>query len=314
VTLTRTSLRGVWGTVLLPLDDRDEIEWDRLEEQVDRLAASELDGVYAHGTAGEFHTLTEDEFDRITAMLAAACRHHGKPFQIGASHPVAGTTIQRITRARPYEPDAFQVVLPDWLPMSDPECESFLRGVARAAGQVPLVLYNPPHAKTRVGPALYTRLLEAVPELIGIKVAGGNADWYAAMAGVLSACAVFIPGHTMATGLAHGARGSYSNVAALSPDGAARWFRTIHDDPSAGADLERRVSEFFAQHVAPLERRGISAPALDKFLAAVGGWSDGGLRIRWPYDSVPAECVGPARDSARALLPELIAQGPAVRS
>jgi dihydrodipicolinate synthase/N-acetylneuraminate lyase len=306
VTLTRTSLSGVWGTVLLPLDDRDRIEWNRLEAQVDRLAASSLDGVYAHGTAGEFHTLAGDEFDRITAVLRAACDRHGKPFQVGASHPVAGTTIERITRARAYGPDAFQVILPDWLRLTDAECESFLRGVARAAAPAPLVLYNPPHAKTLVGPALMSRLLDSVPELIGCKIAGGDADWYAAMKDVLDACAVFVPGHTLASGVARGARGSYSNVAALSPDGAAEWFRTMRTDPAGAADLEFRIGTLFARHIAPLERQGFSAPALDKFLAVVGGWTDVGLRIRWPYESVPAERVGPARDTAREQLPELL--------
>jgi dihydrodipicolinate synthase/N-acetylneuraminate lyase len=298
-------LGGVWGTVLLPIDDRDRIDWDRLEAQVDRLAASSLDGVYAHGTAGEFHTLVEDEFDRITAVLAEACNRHGRRFQVGASHPVAATTIERITRARSFAPDALQVILPEWLRLTDAECESFLKGVARAAAPVPLVLYNPPHAKTLVGPDLMSRLLDAVPELIGCKVAGGDADWYTTMKEVLDACATFVPGHTMASGVARGARGSYSNVAAMSPDGAAEWFRTMRTDPAGAADLERRIGTFFARHIAPLERQGFSAPALDKFLSAVGGWTDGGLRIRWPYESVPAKWVGPAHDAARELLPQL---------
>lgn len=304
--LTRTSLGGVWGTLLLPLDDRDRIEWDRLEVQADRLARSSLDGVYAHGTAGEFHALTESDFDAVTSLLAAACVRHGKPFQVGASHPVALTTLSRIARSLACAPDAFQVILPDWLRLSDGECLSFLKGVAQAASPVPFVLYNPPHAKTRVGPELMLRLLDSVPELIGFKVAGGDSSWYTGMRDVLDACAVFVPGHSLASGFARGARGSYSNVAALSPDGASSWFGAMRTDPRAAADLEVRIGQFFDQHVAPLQQQGFSDPALDKFLAAVGGWTDAGLRIRWPYDSVPGERVGPARETALGLLPELV--------
>ncbi|UYM05575.1 dihydrodipicolinate synthase family protein [Solicola gregarius] len=299
------TLQGVWGSVLLPIGSDDAIDWDRLGAELDILASSELDGVYAHGTAGEFHALSDEEYERVSAMLAESCARKAMAFQIGASHPVALTTLARIRRTRELEPGAYQVVLPDWLALTEDECVAFVRGVAEAAAPTPLVLYNPPHAKTQATPALLARLLDDVPSLIGIKVAGGDDAWYESMRAPLERCAVFVPGHHLANGLARGAAGSYSNVAALSPDGAVRWYETMRSDPAAAADVERRIAEFFARHIAPLQAAGLSNPALDKFLAAVGDWADIGLRIRWPYDSAPGEAVAPARRDAHALLPEL---------
>jgi dihydrodipicolinate synthase/N-acetylneuraminate lyase len=249
------------------------------------------------------------EFDRVNRLLAAACARAGKPYQIGASHPVPQVTLERIARARDLSPGAFQVVLPDWLAPSDRECTAFLRRVADEADPIPLVLYNPPHAKTRLGPEQLARLVEAVPAVVGIKVAGGDAGWYAAMAPVIERCAVFIPGHQLATGLARGARGSYSNVAALSPGGAARWYATTRADPEAGADLQRRIGELFARHVVPLQQRGFCNPALDKFLATIGDWCDVGLRVRWPYSSIPPDEVESARRTALDLVPEIMRAG-----
>lgn len=306
--LTAGSLYGVWASVLLPIGSDDGIDWTRLEAELDVLASSELDGVYAHGTAGEFHTLTEAEFDRVSSMLAQACVRAGMPFQVGASHPVPQVTLARISRTHSLAPGAFQVVLPDWLPLTDHECEEFVRRVAEAAAPVPLVLYNPPHAKTAASPGLFGRLLDAVPSLIGIKVAGGDDAWYASMRDVLARCAVFVPGHHLAYGLARGARGSYSNVAGLSPAGAARWYALMRKDPKSAADIERRITLLFERHVEPLQRAGLSNPALDKFLAAVGGWADIGLRTRWPYHSAPEDAVVPAREDAHALLPELFGE------
>lgn len=306
--LTAGSLYGVWGSVLLPIGATDAIDWERLEAEVDMLAASDLDGVYAHGTAGEFHTLTESEFDRVSALLAQACARAGMAFQIGASHPIAQVTLDRVRRTRELAPGAYQVVLPDWLPLTDDECEAFVRAVAEAAAPVPLVLYNPPHAKTPASPALLARLLDAVPSLIGVKVAGGDDAWYASMRDVLARCAVFVPGQRLATGLARGARGSYSNVAALSPSGAARWYAMMRADADAAADVERRIATLFSRHVAPLQTAVLSNPALDKFLAAIGDWADVGLQVRWPYESAPPDAVDPARRDARALLPELLGE------
>ena len=38
--LDRTSLRGVWGTVLLPLDDSDRIDVPRLQHELDGLTSA----------------------------------------------------------------------------------------------------------------------------------------------------------------------------------------------------------------------------------------------------------------------------------
>jgi dihydrodipicolinate synthase/N-acetylneuraminate lyase len=307
--LSRSTLRGVWGTALLPLGADDRIDWDRLGIEIDLLAGSDLDGVYAHGTAGEFHTLDEAEWDRVNGMLAAACERAGKPFQIGASHPVPQVTLDRVARSRALAPGAFQVILPDWLPPAERECVAFVQRLAAVADSVPLVLYNPPHAKTVLGPAQLTRLLDAIPSLIGLKVADGDDAWYDAMRPVLDRAAVFVPGHRMASGLARGAQGSYSNVAAMSPDGAARWLAMARTDPVAAAVLENRLSDLFARHIEPLQREGYGNPALDKFLVKIGDWCDVGLRVRWPYASIPPDAVAPARRSGRELVPELFETG-----
>jgi dihydrodipicolinate synthase/N-acetylneuraminate lyase len=289
--LTAESLRGVWATLLLPLDPDDSIDFTRLEAQAVALSATELDGLYAHGTAGEFQTLTEPEFDRINDVLATT----GKPFQIGASHPSAQVQLERVRRAAALQPGAIQVIVPDWLPLNEQEVLAFLRRTADAAGDVPLVLYNPPHAKTLIGPRMLSTLAAAVPTLIGLKTAGGNKAWFEETA--KSGLSIFVPGHFLASMSLLGAHGSYSNVAALSPNGAVRYADSL--------DVERRIGEFFGQHVVPLQKAGLSNPALDKFLAAVGGWADVGTRVRWPMTAATQEQVDAARPVARSLLPEL---------
>ncbi|TIY11354.1 MAG: dihydrodipicolinate synthase family protein, partial [Mesorhizobium sp.] len=43
--------RGVWGAVMLAIDDRGAIDWDATGETVARLCASGVDGIYSNGTA-----------------------------------------------------------------------------------------------------------------------------------------------------------------------------------------------------------------------------------------------------------------------
>ncbi|MGH7912123.1 MAG: dihydrodipicolinate synthase family protein [Candidatus Dormibacteraceae bacterium] len=305
--LTRATLRGVWGTLLLPVEADQTIDWGRLESDLRHLLGAGLDGLYAHGTAGEFFTLDEVEFGRVNRLLADRCEAQGIPFQIGASHMSAQTCRQRVRRATELRPGAIQVTLPDWVPLSDEEVVGAVAGLAAAARPVPIVLYNPPHAKTIVPPELYGRLARDVPELIGVKVLGGDDAWYRAVRGAAPDLALFVAGTTLASGLRRGAAGSYSNIACLSPQGASAWYRTMGADPDAAAELESRIVTFFERQVKPLQRAGYGSPALDKFLAAVGGWGSAGVRVRWPYRSVPEEAVLAARAEARRLLPELVA-------
>ncbi|MEO3924963.1 dihydrodipicolinate synthase family protein [Micromonosporaceae bacterium B7E4] len=303
--LTSETLGGTWGTILLPIRADESIDWARLDPALDILVAAGLDGLYAHGTAGEFHTLGEDEYDRVIELLAQRCERRGVPFQIGASHMSAQTCLARVARARTLRPGAIQVTLPDWLPMSRGEVLRFLARVAAVADPVPLVLYNPPHAKTQVPAELYPVIRREVHTLIGIKVAGGDAEWYARMRRHAAGIAVFVAGHDLATGRRHGAAGSYSNIAALSPVGAMAWQRMMAERPDAALDVERRIHAFFTEHVQPLQRGGYANSALDKFLAHLGDWADIGTRVRWPYASVDPALAERLRPLARERLPEL---------
>ncbi|MDW6066348.1 hypothetical protein SAZ11_62105 [Streptomyces sp. FXJ1.4098] len=96
--LAADQVTGVWGTLLLPIEGRGDIIWDRPAGQLDVLLTSGIDGLYAHGTAGEFHTLDEAAFDQVNTVLAQRCEAAGLPYQIGASHPATPTMLGRIGR------------------------------------------------------------------------------------------------------------------------------------------------------------------------------------------------------------------------
>jgi dihydrodipicolinate synthase/N-acetylneuraminate lyase len=298
-----TDLRGVWATVLLPLETDDDIDFGRVAAELDILLTTGVHGIYTNGSAGEFHTLTDAEHERLHELVADRCRTAGMPFQLGAGHPSGQLSLERIRRAAALGPDAIQVILPDWLPLHPDEVLAAVDRMARVADGVPLVLYNPPCAKTQLDPESFVRLADAVPALIGIKVPGGDDAWFRRMNTRL---AIFVAGHTLASGIARGAAGSYSNVACLSPSGAVRWYEQMLVDPPRALDLEKRLQRFFADHIAPLSRQGYSDPALDKTLAAIGGWAPVGTRVRWPHRFVPPDVVPALREAARQAVPELL--------
>ncbi len=303
--LTATELHGNWGTLLLPITDDDSIDWHLLEQEIDHLLLAGVDGIYSNGSAGEFYTQTEAEFDQVSALLARKCHAQNRPFQIGACHTSAQIARERIRRTKGLQPSAFQVILPDWFPPSWGEIRTFLATMAAEAAPAPLVLYNPPHAKRQFAPIEWHRLIDATPSIIGIKVAGGGEDWYRAMQPVLQRIAGFIPGHHLATGLARGARGSYSNVACLSPRGAQRWYQLCRDDSATALEWQARIQTFWETHIAPLITRDqLCNMAADKAAAVAGGWLPGLTgRLRWPYRSAEPDTIRQIAAAARRELP-----------
>lgn len=305
--LTAEEIRGNWATLLLPIQADDAIDYGLLAEELERFIAVKVNGVYSNGTAGEFHTQNEAEFDRVNALLAERCERGGVPFQIGLSHTSAQIARERARRAKALKPAAFQVTLPDWFPPTLPEVLAFLEVMAAEAAPVPLIVYNPPHAKRRLTPEEWRVVVDRVPAVIGMKVLGGDDAWYAAMAEVMRRVSVFIPGHTLAEGLRRGGHGAYSNVACLSPAGAQRWYELCIRDPDAGRALGARIATWWAAQIGSLiTREGLSNGAVDKAAAVAGGWLPGlTTRLRWPYRAAEMETARAIGVAARRELPEL---------
>ena len=261
----------------------------------------------ANGTAGEFHNQTEAEYEQLVGLVAQKAQAAGMPFQIGVSNTNPRIARERLRRLQAIRPSAAQFTLPDWWVPSAPELEHFMAGLQEAAGDIPLILYNPPQAKLRLSLAQIAQLRLLAPNLVGAKLPGGDAAWYQERRQLLPDFSVFVPGHTVAFGRPLGADGAYSNVACLGPLGALHHWQLSGSAPAAAADLERRIQQFMAQQVLPLvSSHGLSHPALDKMMAEVGAWGPVRARMLWPYASAPQAAIERARAALRDLLPEFI--------
>ncbi|RCS41513.1 dihydrodipicolinate synthase family protein [Bremerella cremea] len=303
--LSAEQIRGNWATLIVPWKEDDSLDLPRLATEIDTLIAMQVDGIYSHGTAGEFHCQSEEEFDLVSGLLADKCNAANMPFQIGVSHMSAQISLARLKRAISLKPSAVQVIVPDWFPPTNQEIVTFLQRMAEAAGEIGMVLYNPPHAKRVLTPVEIGNLAAQVPSLIGLKTAGGDAAWYASMREHLSDLSVFVPGHLLASGIKQGAHGAYSNVACLNPAVAQRWTDQMQTDLPGALELEQRLRAFMAEHIAPfITRDHYCNAACDRLLSQIGGWAYVGTTMRWPYRSIPTSEAERLRPIAKEMLPE----------
>ena len=307
--LTSGLVFGNWATLLLATDSRGCLDYLRLADEIDVLIDSNPNGIYSNGTAGEFYSQSMDEFVRVSEELSMRCEKAGVAYQIGVSHPCAQESLARLQAIRHLKPGAVQIILPDWFPVNDEAALSFVTRMAEEAGDIPLVLYNPPHAKKVIHPEKWQMLKKAVPSLIGVKVFDNNCsqEWYSLMNANKEGISVFVPGHHLATGVVNGADGAYSNVACINPHAAQKWYNMMKTDMESALELESRIQAFMKECIDPfIVRDGYPNHACDRFMALVGGWSDVGDKLRWPYSSIPADYVPAVRKRAHDINPEFV--------
>jgi 4-hydroxy-tetrahydrodipicolinate synthase len=306
-TLSSKEIYGNWATLLLATNKDGNINFSRLNDEIDVLISSKPNGIYSNGTAGEFYSQTEDEFLKVSEMLAEKCETAGVFFQIGVSHMSPQISLQRLKTIEYLKPGAVQVILPDWFPPTLDEIIIFLKRMSEEAKGISLILYNPPHAKKNLLPEEWNILKKQVPTLMGVKVFDKNSDleWYESVRKSCNGLSVFIPGHNLASGIKLGAQGAYSNMACLNPWAAQKWFNLIQTDLESALELEKRIKIFMKTLIAPfITDQHYPNHACDRFMALVGGWADVGPKLRWPYKSIPENLVEPISKEAKKIIPE----------
>ncbi|HEY0668650.1 MAG TPA: hypothetical protein VGD22_10765, partial [Sphingobacteriaceae bacterium] len=70
-------------------------------------------------------------------------------------------------------------------------------------------------------------------------------------------------------------------------------------------EQEKRIQLFMNKFIAPyIKTSGYSNQAVDKLLAAVGGWADLSTRLCWPYKWIDQTVIPEIRKEGRKILPE----------
>jgi 4-hydroxy-tetrahydrodipicolinate synthase len=102
-----------------------------------------------------------------------------------------------------------------------------------------------------------------------------------------------------------GAHGAYSNVACLHPGAAQRWYDRMKDDMEGALEMQSRIQLFMNDHIVPfIKEQRYSNQAVDKLMAAVGGWMTISPRLRWPYRWINNDEVMRVKEHAKKILPE----------
>ncbi|MGY4691678.1 4-hydroxy-tetrahydrodipicolinate synthase [Salibacterium sp. K-3] len=167
-------LKGIVPAMLTPMTADNEINEQAARQLVQHLLDNGVDGIFALGTNGEFHTLTKEEKVRFASVVKDEI--NGRvPLAVGAGGNSTQEVIELSREMENIGVDALSIITPYFDPISQEELITHYTSIAEAV-TLPVILYNMP-AKTGVSLHPDTvKTLSAIENITGIKDSSGNFD------------------------------------------------------------------------------------------------------------------------------------------
>lgn len=166
--------QGIITPILTPLTQEEKFNEQEMRNQVNRLIAAGVSGIFALGTNGEFYAFTQEEKMEIIKVVVDEVKGR-VPVYAGTGCVTTQETIELSKKAQELGVDALSVISPYFVGVSQDDLYRHFSSVAEAV-DLPIILYNIP---ARTGNNIdYTTVkkLAKYENIIGIKDSSGNFD------------------------------------------------------------------------------------------------------------------------------------------
>jgi len=308
--LERDAFVGPWAGLPVAWTDDDVFDEEIYRADVARTCGAGVPGVYSGGTTGEFYATEFDEFCRISAAMVEECRARNVPAMVGCTSTYTLGAVRRAQWAAQIGASAIQVALPFWMQVGEEQVVPFFRDVARAAGNMPLSIYETTRAKKVLTLAQHRAIFEAAPSYTMVKANAGTIGAEPDGCQALSEFVNVFVGETRWSELGpRGAVGCCSAMVYWNPRLILELWGQLRE--RRWEELDARVPklealhEFLAGHFAA---KGYTDTAYDRMGGRAGGFLKTSLRSRGPYPSATLDDVERLRQWYAESFPEMLQQ------
>lgn len=226
-----SKFKGVFSALLTPFYD-GQVDYISLEKHILFQMKHNISGFVVNGTTAESPTLTWDEVEKIfkcVKKLSAGC-----PLIVGVGSNSTAQTIENTKRANDMGADAVLVVVPYYNKPPQRGLIKHFSAVADAS-QIPVIIYNVP-SRTITNLSVESIInLSKVKNIIGIKEASGNLDFFNQIKQGVSKEFVNLSGDdaTYLDFLNRGGDGIISVMSNILPQECVRWTKNPKGSESA---------------------------------------------------------------------------------
>lgn len=248
MTSMATRLSGIYTPMLVPLDDRGDVNEAELRRFINWLIASGVHGLYPNGSTGEFTRLTVEERRRIVQITCDEVKGR-VPILAGAAEANVRETVGACELYHSYGATAVAIVSPFYYRLGPESLYAHFREIALHS-PIDVTLYNIPMFASPIDVPTIKRLAE-FEKIVGIKDSSGDVAF---MMRMIAAVRPIRPDFTFLTGwdcvlvpmLIAGADGGTNAASNVVPELMRKLYdlaRSGQMDPAM--DLQRKIMELF---------------------------------------------------------------------
>jgi 4-hydroxy-tetrahydrodipicolinate synthase len=165
---------GSYVALITPFRNGD-VDETRLRELVDFQIKGGTNGLVPCGTTGEAATMSDEEVDRVVAIVVDQARGR-VPVMAGTGSNDTAKTIKYTRHAKELGADAALIVTPYYNKPTPEGVYQHFKAIGQAC-DLPQVLYNiPGRTGSNVLPETIVRIAREIPTVVGVKEASGSID------------------------------------------------------------------------------------------------------------------------------------------
>lgn len=167
-------IKGIIVPILTPMHEDETVNYEELVNQIERLIAAGVHGIFVFGTNGEGYILDEEEKAEII-RVAVKTVNGRVPVYAGTGCVSTRDTIRMSQKAKELGADVLSIITPSFAAASQEELIRHFETVANAV-DMPILLYNiPARTGNALAPATVQKLSQ-VANIVGAKDSSGNFD------------------------------------------------------------------------------------------------------------------------------------------
>jgi dihydrodipicolinate synthase/N-acetylneuraminate lyase len=168
---------GLFCALWTPTDQDGEVLWEALDQHLDAVTNSGIQGIMALGSTGEFVHLTPERRKELLGRILFACHKRGMRLIANVSDVQIRNVIDLARCARNAGADYFSVLPPWFFPLEQRDLAEFFVQVSRAA-EVPLILYNFPEVAGKKIELETIRSVARRTRVLAIKQSGADFQYH----------------------------------------------------------------------------------------------------------------------------------------
>ena len=300
--MNKVDIKGIIPPILTPMHEDESLNLEELRNQIERLLAGGVHGLFAFGTNGEGYILSENEKYEVLEVMIDQVKGR-VPVYAGTGCIGTKDTIRQSVQAEKLGADVLSIITPSFGAASQKELYDHYVAVAKHVS-IPIILYNiPPRTGNKLAPETVRDLIRDVDVIVGAKDSSGdieNLKAYIRLTRELDKDVAILAGNDGAilTCLKEGGSGGIAGRANIWP----RTVASIYDKFAAG-DLEGAQKAQDAIAVLQTVFKFGNPNTIIKRAVEMLGYPVG--RCRAPFNYVPEEGI----EALRKVLDENIAKG-----